>query len=167
MSDKKTDQHLDANRKDEGVKRERRVRVLKKGKIVFQKGLRSIPCLVRDFSERGAQLEFEQPYMLPTEFKLQVDLGDFEVSCRRCWVEGLRCGVEFVGEKRRIAQMRSQTLKTSEEALKEEEDEFVDNTSNFFKRRQNDTTRHPAKPERSEKRPSGNRGGKPAFGKRQ
>ncbi|MDN3718640.1 PilZ domain-containing protein [Roseibium salinum] len=81
------------------AQRARRARVFKKGKMVFQDGLRSIPCLVRNISDGGALLEFEQAYMLPKEFDLHIDLEDYEVTCERRWEDGLRCGVAFVGEK--------------------------------------------------------------------
>ncbi|MCV0428159.1 MAG: PilZ domain-containing protein [Roseibium sp.] len=166
MSDAKSEPQKNGDGISENVDRERRVRVLKKGKIVFQRGLRSIPCLIRDLSESGAKLEFDQPYMLPEEFVLQIDLQDYEVSCKRRWIEGLQCGAEFVGEKRRIAQMRAQTLKTSEEALKEEEDDFADSTSNFFKRRQDVEPRRIVKAAKPSDQPPRPRSGKSTFGKR-
>lgn len=110
-------------------------------------------------------LEFEQAYMLPKEFELYIDLEDYEVSCERRWEEGLRCGVEFVGERRQVAQQRSQSLRTSEEALKKNDDDFVDSTSNFFNRRRDDT-RTPVEPGQPLSRPRRTGSGKPTFGKR-
>ncbi|MCV0426327.1 MAG: PilZ domain-containing protein [Roseibium sp.] len=158
-------QNAEEEQDSEIAERDRRARVFKKGKMVFQNGLRSIPCLVRNISQGGAMLEFEQAYMLPKHFELYIDLEDYEVTCERRWEEGLRCGVEFVGEKRRIAQMRAQSLKSSEEALVKADDEFVDNANNFFNRRSDDTRRavEPGEP-LSRLRKTG--GGKPSFGKR-
>ena len=94
MSDAKPFPHAPADESaSEQMPRERRARVFKKGKMVFQNGLRSIPCMVRNISEGGALLEFEQAYMLPKEFDLHIDLEDYEVTCERRWEEGLRCGV--------------------------------------------------------------------------
>ncbi|MEM5585701.1 PilZ domain-containing protein [Roseibium sp. AS2] len=143
--------------------RERRARVFKKGKMVFQHGLRSIPCTIRNISEGGALLEFEQAYMLPKEFDLHIDLEDYEVTCERRWEDGLRCGVQFLGEKRPVSAQRAQVLKTSEEALKSEIDARGDSPDNFFQRKHFDDSRsEPAPAARS--RPTG--GGKPTFGKR-
>jgi hypothetical protein len=97
--------------------RERRARVFKKGKMVFQHGLRSIPCIVRNLSDNGALLEFEQAYMLPREFDLHIDLENYEVTCERRWEEGLRCGVQFISEKRYVTAQRAQVLRSSEDAL--------------------------------------------------
>ena len=145
--------------------RERRARVFKKGKMVFQNGLRSIPCVVRNISDGGALLEFEQAYMLPKEFDLHIDLEDYEVTCERRWEEGLRCGVQFIGEKRPVAAQRAQVLQSSEEALRNELDNRRDSPDNFFQRR------HMGEPHPDE-RASVRRnrqdiiGSKPTFGKR-
>lgn len=145
--------------------RPKRARVFKKGKMVFQNGLRSIPCMVRNISEGGAMLEFETAFILPKEFDLHIDLEDFEVTCERRWERGLRCGVMFIGEKRYSSAQRAQVLKTSEEALKQEVDDRQETVDGFFSRRRSGDTRRtveypqPARPAR----PSG---GKPGFGKR-
>jgi len=119
----------------EQIDRARRSRALKKGKLIFNRGLRSVPCIVRNLSETGAKLEFEQAYLLPQEFVLQIDLEDFEVTCQRRWEDGLRCGVEFISGKRAVGQLRSQTLKSSDDALTEEIDELRDSPDNFFSRK--------------------------------
>lgn len=145
--------------------RERRARVFKKGKMVFQHGLRSIPCTIRNISEGGALLEFEQAYMLPKEFDLNIDLEDYEVTCERRWEDGLRCGVQFIGEKRPVSAQRAQVLKTSEEALKNDIDERVESPDNFFQRKHLDDARD-AQPQPVVRRPRPAGGGKPTFGKR-
>ncbi|MHA7773711.1 PilZ domain-containing protein [Roseibium sp. M-1] len=166
MSDAKPHPHhvADESASDQ-MPRERRARVFKKGKMVFQHGLRSIPCIVRNISDGGAMLEFEQAYMLPREFDLHIDLENYEVTCERRWEEGLRCGVQFISEKRPAAAMRAQVLRTSEEALKNEVDERTDSPDNFFQRRHfNDGE--------EDRRASGRRvrtvdsAGRPTFGKR-
>nr|WP_319386610.1 PilZ domain-containing protein [uncultured Roseibium sp.] len=127
--------------------RARRSRALKKGKLIFNRGLRSIPCIVRNLSESGAKLEFEQAYLLPQEFVLQIDLEDFEVTCQRRWEDGLRCGVEFISGKRAVGQMRSQTLKSSDDALTEEIDELRDSPDNYFSRKRVLEQQRPNEPE--------------------
>ncbi|CTQ56181.1 hypothetical protein LP7551_04740 [Roseibium album] len=144
--------------------RPKRARVFKKGKMVFQNGLRSIPCMVRNISESGAMLEFETAFILPKEFNLYIDLEDYEVTCERRWEKGLRCGVQFIGEKRHKSAQRAQVLKTSEEALTRAEDtpETVDG---FFScRRSGESRRTVETPQPSRTpRPAG---GKQGFGKR-
>ncbi|GAA0787861.1 PilZ domain-containing protein [Roseibium denhamense] len=143
--------------------RSRRSRVLKKGKIIFQKGLRSIPCIVRNISDGGAMLQFEQAYMLPKQFDLQIDLEDFEVSCERRWEDGLKCGVEFVSEKRMIGRQRAQVLKTSEEALLKDTDDETDGLDGYFQRKHFD---NPQAVPQTVRQPRRTGGGRPAFGKR-
>jgi len=144
--------------------RERRARVFKKGKMVFQHGLRSIPCTVRNISEGGAMLEFEQAYMLPREFDLHIDLENYEVTCERRWEDGLRCGVQFISEKRRVSAQRAQVLKTSEEALKSELDDRRDSPDNFFQRKHFDDPQNVSQGTQRRARPASS--GKPSFGKR-
>lgn len=146
--------------------RPRRMRSLKKGKILFQKGLRSIPCIVRNLSENGAKLEFEQAFLLPQQFTLQIDLEDFEATCERRWEDGLTCGVEFIGQKRAVSKQRSQVLKSSEQALREDIDALQDSPYNFFSRKRlmdQKASQTPDQPVRRS-RPAG--GSKPGFGKR-
>ena len=118
MSDSNSAPQVESDETErEWVEHAHRARVFKKGKMVFENGLRSIPCTVRNLADGGALLEFEQAYLLPTEFELFIELEDYEVTCERRWEDGLRCGVQFVGEKRHTARQRAQVLKTSETAL--------------------------------------------------
>ncbi|MEP4766366.1 MAG: PilZ domain-containing protein [Roseibium sp.] len=144
--------------------RQRRTRILKKGKIIFQGGLRSIPCIVRNLSEGGAMLQFEQAFLLPQEFQLQMDLEDFEVTCVRRWEDGLQFGVQFISEKRSIGRMRAQVLKSSEEALTKQTDEQQESLDGFFQRRHMDDPKPVAEQPVRRTRPAGS--SKPGFGKR-
>lgn len=146
------------------IPRARRARVFKKGKMVFQNGLRSLPCTVRNISDGGAMLQFDQAYLLPKEFELHIDLEDYEVTCERRWEEGLRCGVQFISEKRPVHQQRAQVLKSSEEALKNDIDERHDSPDNFFTRKHYYAQQETAPEPVHHVRPTG--GGKPGFGKR-
>jgi len=145
--------------------RERRARVFKKGKMVFQQGLRSIPCVVRNISDGGAMLEFEQAYMLPKEFELHIDLENYEVTCERRWEEGLRCGVQFISEKRHVTAQRAQVLRSSEEALKSVLDERSESPDNFFQRRQIGEA-VPERRESARRVRTVDSSGRPTFGKR-
>ncbi|WP_150496263.1 PilZ domain-containing protein [Roseibium aquae] len=107
---------------DADLPRERRSRVLKKGKLIFDGGLRSVPVLVRNISNSGAKLQFEQAYLLPKVFTLHIELDDFEVECERRWENGLHCGVAFVGDKKYVGRERVQVLKPSDHELVEKID---------------------------------------------
>ncbi len=152
--------------------RERRTRVLKKGKIVFQGGLRSLPCIVRNLSDGGALLQFEQAFLLPPQFDLHIDLENFEVTCVKRWEEGLRCGVQFIGEKRQVVAQRAQILKTSEAALNVETDPNQESLDDFFVRSardQKDGRQQHAQQNLGQQQPvrrTRPAGGKPGFGKR-
>ncbi|WP_434052736.1 MAG: PilZ domain-containing protein [Roseibium sp.] len=117
-------QDADNKHDEDFTPRERRARVYKKGKMVFQNGLRSIPCVVRNISGGGAMLEFDQPYILPKDFELYIDLEDYEVSCERRWETGLKCGVMFTSERRHVPQKRYQTLSPSDAELQSGFDAF-------------------------------------------
>nr|WP_319386611.1 PilZ domain-containing protein [uncultured Roseibium sp.] len=153
----------DADNKDneDFTPRERRARVYKKGKMVFQNGLRSIPCVVRNISGGGAMLEFDQPYILPKDFELYIDLEDYEVSCERRWETGLKCGVMFTSERRHVPQKRYQTLSPSDAAL----------PSGFdaFHAHQEDAEPEDESEDRADATDGGEilpNGGKPSFGRR-
>ncbi|WP_299811889.1 PilZ domain-containing protein [uncultured Roseibium sp.] len=166
MSDAKPEpqpNHADADDSDL-LPRERRARVFKKGRMIFQSGLRSIPCTVRNLSDGGAMLEFEQAFLLPKEFDLQIDLEDYEVTCERRWEDGLRCGVQFVSEKRHTSKQRAQVLKTSEDALKTEVDERTESLDSFFARKI--AAEKPQQTGQPVQRARPASTGKPTFGKR-
>lgn len=153
----------DADNKDneDFTPRARRARVYKKGKMVFQNGLRSIPCVVRNISDGGAMLEFEQPYILPKDFELYIDLEDYEVSCERRWETGLKCGVMFTSDRRHVPQKRYQTLSPSDAALPNGFDAFHADP---------ETPDHDAESAEQPETAGGSDtmpgGGKPSFGRR-
>ena len=154
-------QEADNKDNEDFTPRERRARVYKKGKMVFQNGLRSIPCVVRNISGGGAMLEFDQPYILPKDFELYIDLEDYEVSCERRWETGLKCGVMFTSERRHVPQKRYQTLSPSDAVLQSGFDAFH-------------ADQHAADEDGESEDPSGSgdasetvpSGGKPSFGRR-
>ncbi|WP_428649729.1 PilZ domain-containing protein, partial [Roseibium sp.] len=138
-------------------------RVFKKGKMVFENGLRSIPCTVRNLAEGGALLEFEQPYLLPAEFELYMELADYEVTCERRWEEGLRCGVEFVGDKRHKGKQREQVLQPSDVNLGTQN--FRSETAeSILDSKRGEPARQPKDPASATVPPAGT--GKRTFGKR-
>jgi len=97
----------------------RRQRVLKAAVAAFNMEFSTIPCVVRNLSETGARLEFNEGAAAPERFVLQIELDGFKVDCERVWQRGNICGVRFVSEKRPTRVYRSQVLNTSENALSE------------------------------------------------
>lgn len=59
------------------------------------------PCIVRDLSEGGAKLEFDDTSWLPARFHLTIDADGFESDCEVRHQDATHAGVEFV--KRRPA----------------------------------------------------------------
>ncbi|MET1414563.1 PilZ domain-containing protein [Roseibium sp. HPY-6] len=163
---KETNEQPTAKQEEGQNERARRMRALKKGKLIFNRGLRSVPCIVRNLSETGAKLEFEQAYLLPHEFVLQIDLEDFEVTCERRWEDGLRCGVEFTSEKRSVGKLRAQILKSSDEALKEEIDELRDSPDNYFSRKRVLDAQKQSAHEQPTRTARPSASSKPGFGRR-
>jgi len=153
----------DADNKDneDFTPRARRARVYKKGKMVFQNGLRSIPCVVRNISDGGAMLEFDQPYILPKDFELYIDLEDYEVTCERRWETGLKCGVMFTSERRHVPQKRYQTLNPSDAVLQNGFDAFHADQGETEQEAESEEQTGSA--DASQNVPGG---GKPSFGRR-
>ena len=146
----------------EVISRSRRARVFKKGRMIFENGLRSLPCTVRNVSDGGAQLQFDEPHLLPKEFELQIDLDGVMVSCERRWEDGLDCGVMFVGEKREVTRKGDQSLKSSEEALPDKYNSPAVGANTAFQQSGASNPRPPAQPA-----PTGRSFGKRStFGKR-
>ncbi|MFZ1814616.1 MAG: PilZ domain-containing protein [Rhizobiaceae bacterium] len=96
-----------------------RQRVLKTAIAAFNEQFSAIPCVVRNVSETGAKLEFEDPSIVPREFILHMELDGYKVKCERVWLSAKLCGVRFIGEKLPTRVHRSQMVKPSEEALSE------------------------------------------------
>lgn len=87
-----------------------RTRVLKGAHAAFNQEFSAIPCVVRDLSETGARLQFDEGWFVPPLFTLFVDVDGFKVECERVWHKGSHCGVRFLGDKVRIGSHRSQVL---------------------------------------------------------
>lgn len=108
----------DATGADEAENRvAHRQRVLKSARASFNDQFSAIPCVMRNVSETGARLQFEDMAIVPRVFTLFVDLDGYKVQCERVWQDGKSCGVRFVGEKIPTKVFRTQVLKSSETAL--------------------------------------------------
>lgn len=87
-----------------------RRRVLKGAHIHLGEGLGTIPCAVKDLSERGCRLQLAQLVALPKAFQLVIDLDGLAFACRAVWRKGGAVGVAFIGSPRIVAPTRTQVL---------------------------------------------------------
>ncbi len=87
----------------------KRRRVLK-GALIHGEGLGTIPCAVKDLSERGCRLQLEQVVALPKAFQLVIELDGLEFTCQPVWRKGRAVGVAFIGSPRTVTPTRTQTL---------------------------------------------------------
>lgn len=87
-----------------------RRRQLKAGLILFNNRHSTLPCSVRDISERGARLEAVAANV-PDTFVLNIELDGFEAPCEVVWRKVNFVGVRFTGEVKRVAQRRVQVLR--------------------------------------------------------
>jgi len=72
-----------------------RHRALKGGKIIFNRRLSVVDCIVRNLSDEGASLEIGSPVWLPETFDLSIPIDGLKRSCRVSWKSATRVGVTF------------------------------------------------------------------------
>jgi hypothetical protein len=65
------------------------------GKVIFNRPLTVIDCLVRDLSDSGACLEMSQPVQVPDVFELIIKPSSKRRHCGVVWRTEKRIGVEF------------------------------------------------------------------------
>jgi diguanylate cyclase (GGDEF)-like protein len=92
---------MDAASPDERVenrRRERRDRVLFRGRIILDDGFSTIDCVIRDLSPHGARVTVQDQAVPPRSFSLTVlDTGRVFEAVRR-WQHGQNVGLEFSTE---------------------------------------------------------------------
>lgn len=71
-----------------------RCRVFKGGTITFENC--GIACTVRNISDSGAAIDFENPVILPQSFTLSITRDNFVRNCRPVWRNDKRIGLAFV-----------------------------------------------------------------------
>jgi hypothetical protein len=70
-----------------------RAHVLRRGRIVYRRGLSTIDCVVLDVSSGGARLKVDEWVMLPRRFELRIENGpvhEAEVRYRDLQTTGIR-----------------------------------------------------------------------------
>ncbi|MAZ84278.1 MAG: hypothetical protein CME90_11820 [Hoeflea sp.] len=90
--------------------RPQRARVLKGAHAAFNHEFSAVPCTVRDLSETGAKVHFEDGFIVPDRFTLFVEVDGIKVDCERVWLKGQNCGVRFIGPVTRTRAARPQVI---------------------------------------------------------
>lgn len=75
-----------------------RARTILGGVISFNKRRSTLDCAVRNFSERGARLEFTNTAILPDQFDLTIARKDVTYRVRTVWRGEDTAGVVFIDE---------------------------------------------------------------------
>lgn len=71
-----------------------RTRTFKSGRLVFNDGRSTLDCVVRNISEGGAKLSFNQVAAIPDVFQISLSDGA-KKTCRIVWRKSLDVGVSF------------------------------------------------------------------------
>ena len=77
-----------------------RKRSFLKGTVYFNNRLASIDCVVRDFSDAGARLEFASVVTLPDGFELYIPTRDQTLDAHVRWRNDTEIGVTFAAAER-------------------------------------------------------------------
>lgn len=87
---------MNANENQENEKRRAaRRRVLKRARIVFNRGNCSMGCQILNVSDTGALVLPADIILCPTEFVLKPDVGDTR-NCEVVWRKGTQVAVRYV-----------------------------------------------------------------------
>lgn len=72
-------------------------------------------CILRNISDTGALLEFDQANCLPMHFDVQVELDAMEVPAQWIRQDGARVGIKFTGPFKDINAARKQVFKSPDD----------------------------------------------------
>ena len=81
---------------DQESRAEHRSRTLKRGQVRIDGGKSLIDCTIRDLTETGAKLRFEDVFPLPLQFELFIVDTKSIWPARCAWQKGNEAGVEFL-----------------------------------------------------------------------
>lgn len=79
-------------------RRAQRTRTFLGARAVFNSGLSSVECQVRDLSETGAKLIVDEPSYLPEEFQLEVPRRGLSCKAKVRWRSSDAVGIQFVDQ---------------------------------------------------------------------
>ena len=83
-----------------------RMRVLKRGKAVLHHNRSVLNCTIRDLSEGGARLAFENAAVVPQEFCLVFVAENEMRDVREVWRRADQMGVEFLTPPRSAQRLK-------------------------------------------------------------
>lgn len=92
------------------LERAQRIRTLKGAYAAFNHEFSVVPCTIKEESETGAKLQFDDAWWAPDTFTLVVEIDGYKVECEKVWHQGHLYGVRFTGEKTKIGMGRRQTV---------------------------------------------------------
>ncbi|MAY61385.1 MAG: hypothetical protein CML29_04175 [Rhizobiales bacterium] len=97
---------------DDGPRLQRspRSRVFKGAHAAFNHEFSSVPCTVKDLSDTGAKIIFEDGFLVPDKFTLFIEVDGIKIDCERVWTKGRSCGVRFTGAANRTGLGRPQII---------------------------------------------------------
>ena len=73
-----------------------RNRVYYGGSVAFNDRSATLACIVRDFTTRGARIEFESAALVPDRIDFEVARKGISCSARLVWRDAEAAGVEFL-----------------------------------------------------------------------
>ena len=76
-------------------RRASRTRVIYSGVVAFNDRLSTIECVVRNFSDDGVRVEFENPALLPDEIDLFIPKKNRTYRARMVWASENTAGLTF------------------------------------------------------------------------
>lgn len=94
--------------------RSKRRRVLLGAHAAFNNEFSSVPCRIKNISQTGALLDFDNPDCVPTKFILHVALERYKIECCTVRKDNNWVAVEFCGEKQKTNLARFQSLEISD-----------------------------------------------------
>jgi hypothetical protein len=72
-----------------------RRRTFKGGKLIFNKGLSVLDCVIRNLSDRGARVELGTAIGVPDTFELIIAPDRVKRSCKIAWRSKRHIGISF------------------------------------------------------------------------
>ena len=77
------------------LRRSPRLKAIKSGQIIVEESGDTLDCTIRNISETGAMLRFEDDVELPKKVQLVILSHDIHVRADVIWNNGAEAGIEF------------------------------------------------------------------------
>jgi len=92
----------------------RRKRTLKAGTIAYNDHHFTAPCMVRDMSDTGARIKFDESAIVPETFVLEIELDAINVGCEVVWRRINEVGVKFTSDIHETKKVRVQVVSSAD-----------------------------------------------------